>query len=65
MSCNSKKFLIEVCNTRKLQLKCLKCVKTAVTFTDGYGLLTSAINNSPIEFHLPGLNFTGPRTQLL
>ena len=46
---------------------CIVCGMTKTQFIKapyGGSLLNKAINNLPIEMHLPGLNFTGPGTKL-
>ena len=46
---------------------CVICGRTKTQFIkarEGGSLLNKAINNLPIEMHLPGHNFTGPGTTL-
>ena len=46
---------------------CVVCGKTKTQFIKaptGGSLLSKAINNLPVEMHLPGHNFTGPGTKL-
>ena len=46
---------------------CVECGTTKTQFIKaptGCSLLNKAINNLPVEMHLPGHNFTGPGTKL-
>ena len=52
---NMKRGTCTICGTTKRQF-----IKTQ----KGGSLLDKAINNLPIEMHLPGHNFTGPGTKL-
>ena len=48
--------------------QCITCGKTNTQFTKrdaiGGSFLNSLVNKLPFEMHLPGHNFTGPRTKL-
>ena len=50
-----KRGMCVVCGTTKMQF---------IKAPTGGSLLNKAINNLPIEMHLPGHNFTGPGTKL-
>ena len=52
---NMKRGMCVICGMTKTQF--IKAQK-------GGALLNTAINNLPFEMHLPGHNFTGPRTKL-
>ena len=52
---NMKRGTCVICGTTKTQF--IKAQK-------GGSLLNKFINNLPVEMHLPGHNFTGPRTKL-
>jgi len=44
---------------------CSICGKTKTQFVKtGSGLFNTLVNKLPLEFHLPGHNFTGPGTRL-
>ena len=49
--------------------QCITCGKTKTQFVKkgavGESFLNTFVNNLPFEMHLPGHNFTGPRTKLI
>ena len=54
-------------NKRMKRGTCVVCGTTKTQFikaSTGGSLLNKAINNLPVEMHLPGHNFTGPGTKL-
>ena len=76
MYCVKSKKRTETTNERTTKTKnnrhqkrgtCIVCGTTKTQFIkapSGGSLLNKAINNLPVEMHLPGHNFTGPGTKL-